>query len=630
MQENMKRDKRWFKKLLSVAIIATLLYSCASIGRPDGGAYDETPPRFIRSTPSVGELNVKRKKLTLEFDEFIKLEKASEKVVISPPQVQMPEISAAGKKIHINLLDTLKANTTYTVDFSDAIVDNNEGNPLGNFTYSFSTGEVIDTMEVRGTLLEASNLEPIKGMLVGLHSNVEDSAFTTTPFDRVARTDSRGRFIIKGVAPGSYRVFALDDTDQNFIFSQKSEKIAFFDSIIVPRLEERSHWDTIFRDSLTIDTIFEHKYTHYLPDRLTLRAFTEDFTPQYLIKNERLTPEKFSFYFAAKSDSLPVLKGLNFDEREAFIIEKNPRNDTIHYWVKDSLLFQQDTLRVSLTYQYTDTTNLLVPRTDTLNLVSRAKKKDAPEPKKKKKKKNDDEEEEEETVFLDVNTNAPSSMDVYGSVSFTFKEPVVSFDSSAVHLQLKVDTLWQDIPFVFEQDSTNIMRYTLYTDWDFAQELQLTVDSAAIVGLYGLHSDAIKKEFKIKKEDDYSNIFFNIPGITEPAFVELLTPQDNVVRQAKVENGMADFYFLSPAKYGARLVIDRNGNGQWDTGSYEENRQPEEVYYYPQLLEPKANWDLNQDWNINGLTLDRQKPDDMKKQKPDEEKKKKTRTTNRR
>ncbi len=630
MQENMKRDKRWFKKLLSVAIIATLLYSCASIGRPDGGAYDETPPRFIRSTPSVGELNVKRKKLTLEFDEFIKLEKASEKVVISPPQVQMPEISAAGKKIHINLLDTLKANTTYTVDFSDAIVDNNEGNPLGNFTYSFSTGEVIDTMEVRGTLLEASNLEPIKGMLVGLHSNVEDSAFTTTPFDRVARTDSRGRFIIKGVAPGSYRVFALDDTDQNFIFSQKSEKIAFFDSIIVPRLEERSHWDTIFRDSLTIDTIFEHKYTHYLPDRLTLRAFTEDFTPQYLIKNERLTPEKFSFYFAAKSDSLPVLKGLNFDEREAFIIEKNPRNDTIHYWVKDSLLFQQDTLRVSLTYQYTDTTNLLVPRTDTLNLVSRAKKKDAPEPKKKKKKKNDDEEEEEETVFLDVNTNAPSSMDVYGSVSFTFKEPVVSFDSSAVHLQLKVDTLWQDIPFVFEQDSTNIMRYTLYTDWDFAQELQLTVDSAAIVGLYGLHSDAIKKEFKIKKEDDYSNIFFNIPGITEPAFVELLTPQDNVVRQAKVENGMADFYFLSPAKYGARLVIDRNGNGQWDTGNYEENRQPEEVYYYPQLLEPKANWDLNQDWNINGLTLDRQKPDDMKKQKPDEEKKKKTRTTNRR
>ena len=630
MQENMKRDKRWFKKLLSVAIIATLLYSCASIGRPDGGAYDETPPRFIRSTPSVGELNVKRKKLTLEFDEFIKLEKASEKVVISPPQVQMPEISAAGKKIHINLLDTLKANTTYTVDFSDAIVDNNEGNPLGNFTYSFSTGEVIDTMEVRGTLLEASNLEPIKGMLVGLHSNVEDSAFTTTPFDRVARTDSRGRFIIKGVAPGSYRVFALDDTDQNFIFSQKSEKIAFFDSIIVPRLEERSHWDTIFRDSLTIDTIFEHKYTHYLPDRLTLRAFTEDFTPQYLIKNERLTPEKFSFYFAAKSDSLPVLKGLNFDEREAFIIEKNPRNDTIHYWVRDSLLFQQDTLRVSLTYQYTDTTNLLVPRTDTLNLVSRAKKKDAPEPKKKKKKKNDDEEEEEETVFLDVNTNAPSSMDVYGSVSFTFKEPVVSFDSSAVHLQLKVDTLWQDIPFVFEQDSTNIMRYTLYTDWDFAQELQLTVDSAAIVGLYGLHSDAIKKEFKIKKEDDYSNIFFNIPGITEPAFVELLTPQDNVVRQAKVENGMADFYFLSPAKYGARLVIDRNGNGQWDTGNYEENRQPEEVYYYPQLLEPKANWDLNQDWNINGLTLDRQKPDDMKKQKPDEEKKKKTRTTNRR
>ena len=230
MQKNTKRDNRWLKKLMSVAIIATLLYSCASIGRPDGGGYDETPPRFVGASPEIGATNVKRTKMTLEFDEYIKLEKASEKIVVSPPQVQMPEISAMGKKVHINLLDTLKANTTYTVDFSDAIVDNNEGNPLGNFTHSFSTGEAIDTLEVRGTLLEASNLEPIKGMLVGLHSNLEDSAFTSVPLDRVSRTDSRGRFIIKGIAPGSYRVFAIDDKDQNFTFSQKSEKIAFYDS----------------------------------------------------------------------------------------------------------------------------------------------------------------------------------------------------------------------------------------------------------------------------------------------------------------------------------------------------------------------------------------------------------------
>ena len=136
--------------------------------------------------------------------------------MVSPPQLQQPEIKPGGKRITVNLLDSLKPNTTYTIDFSDAIVDNNEGNPLGNFAFTFSTGASIDTMEVSGTLLEASDLEPIKGMLVGLHSNLNDSAFTKLPFDRVARTDSRGHFTIRGIAPGKYRIFGLMDADQNF------------------------------------------------------------------------------------------------------------------------------------------------------------------------------------------------------------------------------------------------------------------------------------------------------------------------------------------------------------------------------------------------------------------------------
>ena len=283
-------------------------------------------------------------------------------------RVQQPEIKTSGKRIQVNLLDSLKANTTYTIDFSDAIVDNNEGNPLGNFTFTFSTGTQIDTMEVSGTVLDASNLEPIKGILVGLHSNLNDSAFTKLPFDRVARTDSRGRFSIRGVAPGKYRIYGLMDADQTFTFNQKSEVIAFNDSLIIPRMEERIRMDTAWVDSLTYDTIVERKYMHYLPDDLILRAFKEFNYSQYLIKSERLVPQKFTFYFAGQADTLPTLKGLNFDERDAFVIEKNPRNDTIHYWVKDSLLFKQDTLAISLTYLYTDTLNQLVSRTD-LSLI---------------------------------------------------------------------------------------------------------------------------------------------------------------------------------------------------------------------------------------------------------------------
>ncbi|WP_370789898.1 Ig-like domain-containing protein [Bacteroides nordii] len=621
--------KRLIRKVLAVVTVIAALYSCASIGRPDGGPLDETPPRFIGSTPAAGALNNTKTKVSLSFDEFIKLEKANEKVVISPPQVQQPEIKASGKKISVNLLDSLKPNTTYTIDFSDAIVDNNEGNPLGNFAFTFSTGSAIDTMEVSGTLLEASNLEPVKGMLVGMHSNLSDTAFTKLPFDRVARTDSRGLFTIRGVAPGKYRIFGLMDADQNFAFSQKSEALAFNDSLVIPRWEERIRQDTTWVDSLTIDTVVERKYTYYLPDNVILRSFKEDLFSQYLVKNERLTPEKFTLYFAAKADTLPVLKGLNFDERDAFIIEKNLTNDTIHYWVKDSLLYKQDTLSLSLNYLYTDTLNQLVPRTDTLNLVAKTVKKAVDEPKKKKKKKGE-EEEPEPTKFLHVSTYIPSTMDVYDYISLSFDEPIASFDSAAIHLKQKVDTLWEDIPFIFEQDSLQLRKYNLYYEWEPTREYEFSVDSTAFHGIYGLFTDKIKQNIKVRSLEEYGAIYFNVSGCDSIAFVELLDTQDKVVRKVPVVNGQADFYFLNPGKYCARLINDTNGNGVWDSGEYETKRQPEMVYYYPQILEPKANWEVEQTWDVKALPLDKQKPDELKKQKPDEDKKKKDRNNNRR
>ncbi|WP_294469936.1 Ig-like domain-containing protein [uncultured Bacteroides sp.] len=626
LQFENQKIKQIIRRTLPVVTLVVMLYSCASIGRPEGGPRDFDPPRFISSTPAAGAVNSQRTKVSLQFDEFIKLEKATEKVVVSPPQIQQPEIKASGKRIQVNLLDSLKPNTTYTIDFSDAIVDNNEGNPLGNFAFTFSTGAQIDTMEVSGTMLDASNLEPIKGMLVGLHSNLNDTAFTTLPFDRVARTDSRGRFSIRGIAPGTYRIYGLMDADQNFTFNQKSEVIAFHDSVIIPRMEERMRMDTAWVDSLTYDTIVERKYTYYLPDDIILRAFKEKNFSQYLIKSERLIPHKFTFYFANKADTLPVLKGLNFDEKDAFIIEKNQRNDTIHYWVKDSLLFKQDTLAMSLTYLYTDTLNQLVPRTDTLNLVSKQKyKKEEPE-KKKKKKKDDEEEEPIPTKFLPVNVSAPSSMDVYGYISLTFDEPIASFDSAAIHLRQKVDTLWKDIPFEFEQDSLNLKKFNLYYDWEPTLEYEFAVDSTAFHGIYGLFTDKIKQAFKVRSEDEYFTLKFNITGADSLAYVELLDAQDKVVRKRRVnDKGVADFYFLNPGKYGARLINDTNGNGEWDTGDFAKGIQPEKVYYYPSILEYKALWDVEQPWNIHATPVDKQKPDELKKQKPDEDKKKKDR-----
>ncbi len=641
----MKHNPLFLQRLPVLAVVAALIYSCASIGRIEGGPIDEDPPVFVESRPAPGQLNYNRDRISITFDEYIKLDQPNEKVVISPPQIQQPEIRTSGKRVIVNLNDTLKPNTTYTIDFGDAIQDNNEGNPLELFTFTFSTGDRLDTMAVSGTVLNASNLEPVKGMLVGLYSNLADSAFTTMPFERVGRTDSRGRFSIRGVAPGSYRIYALQDADQNVYFSQPVEQIAWNDSLVIPRYEYRMRQDTTWIDSLTIDTIIERQYTHYLPDDILLRCFKEVYFNQRLAKTERLTPQKFSLYFTAPADTLPLLRGLNFDERDAFVIEQTTgRNDTIHYWIKDSLLYQQDTLRAELTYLETDTLGKLVQRIDTVRLQSKVGYKKLMEQKAeadekrleelrkeaKKKKKRDAEGNEIEapepvlpTEFLPVEVYAPSSMDVYDYISLTFQEPLASIDTSAIHLQLKVDSLWQDIPYDFQRDSLDLKIYNIYADWTPGESYQFAVDSTAIHGLYGLFTDKIQNEFKVKTVEEYGAILFDITGAPSAAFVELLNEQDAVVRTVPVVNGHADFYYLLPGKYGARLIDDANDNGKWDTGDYETKLQPENVYYYYQVLELKANFDLQQSWNVSDRPLDQQKPMDLKKQKPDEDKKNK-------
>ena len=242
------------KKLFYIFCMACVIVGCARMGNPDGGWFDDDPPVVIGSNPADKSTNVKNKKVTILFNEFIKIEDATNKVIVSPPQLEVPEIKAAGKKIIVELQDTLKDNMTYTVDFSDAIVDNNEGNPLGSYTYTFSTGDQIDTLEVSGYVLEASNLEPVKGLLVGLYDDLADSAFKTKPMLRVSRTDSRGHFVIKGIAPGTYRAYALKDLDGNFRFTQKSEMIAFNHQTFEPSWKPDTRVDTVWRDSLYADT----------------------------------------------------------------------------------------------------------------------------------------------------------------------------------------------------------------------------------------------------------------------------------------------------------------------------------------------------------------------------------------
>ena len=620
-----------------------MIAGCARMGQPDGGWYDDKPPQILATTPEDNGTGVKEKKVVIYFDEFIKVEDATNNVVVSPPQLEMPEIKGAGKKIIVELKDSLKDNTTYTIDFSDAITDNNEGNPLGNYTFTFSTGAQVDTMEVSGTILDASNLEPVKGIMVGLYADLEDSAFYTKPLLRVARTDSRGRFIIRGVAKGKYRAYALQDMDGDYKYSQKGEMIAFSDRIIEPTCGPDTRQDTIWRDSLRIDTIIRRGYTHFYPDDVVLRAFTMPLTDRYMIKNQRQEPERLEFFFSYGSDSLPKMKGLNFDADSAFIVDASPKKDTITYWLRDTALINRDSLEIEYSYHITDTLGQLVPQTDTLLMVPKLpfeKRQKMLEKEMEKWQKQQDKlkkkGERYDSVWLpkplDIRVTAPSSLTPESYLYFTMPAPLARCDTSMIHLQAKVDTLWVPQKFDWQPRPQSILSYRLEAVWTPGTEYQLEIDSAAFESIYGIVNDKMKSSLKCKSEEEFGTLVVKISGLPDSttAIVQLLDKSDMVVKEARTQDdGSAEFYWLNEGKYYLRAFIDRNGNGIWDSGDFYNALQPEEMYYLPKVIEIKANWDITTEWNINQTRLDRQKPLEITKQKPEKEKQLKNRNKTR-
>lgn len=636
------------KNLLLCLLALLLTAACASIGNPDGGRFDETPPRVVGSSPADGAVNVSKRKVQILFDEYIKLEKASEKVVISPPQIEPANVRADGKRVKVDFYDSLRANTTYTIDFSDAIEDNNEGNPMGQYTFSFSTGDVIDTMQVSGRVLNAADLEPIKGIMVGLYpadSTWNDTLFRTRPFLRVSRTNGEGRFTIKGVKDGAYRVRALEDKDGDFVFSQKNERVAFDTTVYVTGSFPDVRMDTVWRDSLWYDSIRVVPYTHYTPDDVLLLAFLEDGQERHLLKTAYPEPTSFTFYFTAPSDSTPRIKGLNFDER-CLVADASLKNDTVTFWVTDTaLIHRQDTLSMILSYMETDTLGQLVVTNDTLDLspkttyakiaAERSKQieaweKDRERRQKKAKKPLPYEENPYERTWLEAGFKPSGSLAPNQNVRYLAKEPILEVDTTKIHFYVKKDTDWLPAPFLFMPEERSAQSYMLYAEWEPGQKYRFVMDTAAVVSVLEHESKSVRQEFHVRAVEEYGSIFIHVISPDTGVVVQLLSKNDKVEAQQRTDKeGNADFFFMKPGEYYMRCYVDANGNGQWDTGDYASGLQPERVYYFGKPLPLKAQWDLRQDWDIRAVDVARQKPMAITKQKPDKEKKLKNRNAER-
>lgn len=599
---------------LFVVAAALLLAACASIGRPEGGPRDMTPPVMVSSTPAPGSVNVSNGRIDIIFDENITLDDPMNKIVVSPPQKKQAQISSNGRRVRITLRDTLRDSTTYTVDLADAVRDLNEGNILDGLAIDFSTGPSIDTLMISGIVFEGRTLEPAQGMIVGVYSTpVADTALTTLPMDRITKTNALGRFTIRNLKPGSYRVFAINDLNHDFHWD-RSEDIAFLDRDISPSTMAVEVTDT-FTDAAGNDSLVTRPATRFLPDDILLTWFNENYKPLYLVKHERPDARRLTLEMSTHSDSLPQLTLLNTVragarlDREA-VLQSSPGLDSLTYWLRDTTLIGSDTLKIAARYLHTDTLDNITFTTDTLTFALR-------QPKKKKKR-----DEETDSVpkleFVNIGISSRQPQDLNIPLLFETSAPTASIDSAGFRIEELVDSVWMPVAARIPSppDSLQPMRLLTEMTWKPKTKYRVTIDSLAVTDIYGNHNRPFVQEVSTHAIEDYAALFFNIGDLgPDSAIVELLS-SDKPVRLEPVRNGVATFEYVTPGAYYARLFIDRNQNGRWDTGSVADTVQPEDVFYFSKKLNLKKNWDVEQQWNIYETPVDLQKPEDIKKNKP--------------
>lgn len=605
----MKQITKIYLFIVAVGLVL-LVNACANMSQgPTGGPKDITPPKVVKSFPANGSLYFKKKQVQIDFDEIVTVEKASDNVIISPPQQNPPDVKSYGRQVTVTFNQDLVDSTTYSIDFGSAIVDNNEKNPLTNYVFAFSTGGQIDTMRISGTVINAQDLSPMSGIYVGIYADTNsDSAFFKIPFIRIGKTDEYGHFSISNMKKGKFKVYALDDVNRDF-FYQPGEGLAMQDSLVVPtsRMEEMS--DTIWKDSITVDSVHKYMGTRFLPDDLALRFFKENKKRQYFVKFERKEPFVFNLFFNAPAAELPKLTPLNFKWDDKYLLQKNATKDSLTYWLTDSTVWNVDTLKMSMTYLKTDSLFKLVPITDTINVAMR-KGKVNPRAKIPKKVVNT------KVEPYKFSNNVAGAFEIYNPIILRFEAPMDSVDISKIKLNEKVDTVFKTIPFKWKQLDSTKMCYSIEHAWTAETAYKIVIDSAAFRSIYKRISNKYDADFKIRSLDEYSSLKIQLAAFNPKVVMQVLDPKDVVLGTQRASEKGTVFEYLRPGDYYLRMFIDTNGNGVWDTGDLLTKRHPEEVYYYPHKFTLKANWEFEETWDYKAVPLLKQKPVELLKDDP--------------
>ncbi len=595
-----------------------IIYGCAKVGSPSGGLKDEDPPKILKSVPENYSTKFSSKKIELTFDEFIQLKNINTELITSPPLEELPLTKLKGKSLLIDLNNELKDNTTYTLNFGNAIVDNNEGNPLPNFEFVFSTGDHVDSLSVTGTLVNSFNLQPYEDpVYIMLYDNLCDSAPYLEIPAFIGKTGKDGTFAINNIKSDTFKIFALKDNNSNLIFDQNSENIAFIDTsfILDPELIETENFfladsliatDSIAAgsllqgfiiDSISGDTMIIEKKLKYAL-HVNLLLFEEENEFQYLTGKDRKTREKILFAFKHPLyDSLSI-KPLNFSYYDGWFIEERSRmNDTVTCWIKDTLISNMDTISLQLTYTIIDSLRNFIPQTDTINMRYR----EAKAKSKGGRKKSDAEEDIEKEKFIDLNLNIKkgSTIDLNKPVKIRSENPVSVYNDSLITLYKTEDTLEISQDFELLRDTGTLRSFKIINKWEENTGYKLLIGQGAFTDIYGLSNDSLLLEFTTQKTEYYGNIVLRIENVTTPLIIQLLDEKEKVLREKYTsQSSSTTFRFLRPKVYKMKAIYDKNNNRKWDTGNYIKKIQPEKVHYYKGEINVRSNWDVEITWSI--------------------------------
>ena len=608
-------------------ILTTLLLaSCANRGQgPQGGPRDSIPPVVMKETPLNGTLNFTGKEIVVQLDEYIQLDDVQKNVLISPPQQTPPEVKAIGKKLSVVFQEDLIDSTTYTLDFGPAICDYNEKVPLEGYVFSFSTGDVIDSLAISGKLYDAATLNPMPFVMVGIHRNLSDSALSTIPFTRITRTDLEGNFIIHNIHAGTYRLYALNDISRDYIY-QPGEALAYADSLIVPSCRIEEHTDTIWKDTLGIDLLtgdtlftrlvdstYTHQVTHFYPDSLILWCFEESKQRRYFQRVFREEQHVFSLVFSAPQDTLPIIRALRPSEVDSLgndsswvdflqhsMLQASFNKDTLTFWLTDSLAIGMDSIYLQMQYKVTDSLYNLVDKIDTVLAVYRhprlsEKARETYERNKRNRK-------------LELKTNASSKFEIYDTIRVLSAFPIDSLNDDMFHLWQKVDTILKPMAVKLEKKDSMGMEVYVIAKLLPEASYQLKIDSAALIDIHGICNDSIETTLKLKSKEEYSSLTVKLEAFDSLARIQLLNDKDVVIRELPATNDGTKFEYLAPTTYYLRLYIDLDGDGKWTTGDWLLKRQPEPIYYFPKKLKLRANWDFEENFDHLAIPRANSKP----------------------